>query len=212
MSGRGATAALSYVSLFGDAISLICGLVGSPLFPAFLCSLLPRRHRCRLRCSSRRWGRSGSCWSGRGATAASVSYVSLFGDAIGLVCGLVGSPLFPAFPCSLLPRRRRCRLRCSSRRWERSGSGWSGRGATAALSYVSLECNAVGLIGGLIGAPFFLTCLYSPLLGHGVQKTTPQVPEAPRIWQTRFAVSFDSSLGSWLSALPGPECKASAPS
>ena len=27
-------------SLFGDAARLICGLIGSPLFPAFLCSLL----------------------------------------------------------------------------------------------------------------------------------------------------------------------------
>ena len=28
------------LSLFGDAAGLISGLIGSPLFPAFLCSLL----------------------------------------------------------------------------------------------------------------------------------------------------------------------------
>jgi hypothetical protein len=101
--------------------------------------------------------------SGRGAAPA-LSDISLFGDAIGLIRCLVCSPLFPAFPCSLLSRRS-CRLGCSSRRWRRSGSGFSGRSATAALSYVSLLRNAVGLIGSLIGAPFFPTRLGSLLPG-----------------------------------------------
>ena len=73
------------------------------------------RSRCRSRCRSRLLGRGGSGLSGRGAATA-LSDVSLFGDAIGLICCLVGSPLFPAFPCSLLsprhgPQGRRLRRR-----------------------------------------------------------------------------------------------------
>jgi len=40
LSGFSAATALSYVSLFGNAARLIRGFIGSPLFPAFLCSLL----------------------------------------------------------------------------------------------------------------------------------------------------------------------------
>jgi hypothetical protein len=54
----------------------------------------------------------------RGSTAAALSYISLFGDAVRLICGLIGSPLFPAFLCSLLLRYgvRRQRHKCQNRR------------------------------------------------------------------------------------------------
>jgi hypothetical protein len=165
LSGRGAATALSDVSLFGDAIGLIRCLVGSPLFPAFPCSLLSRRRNCRLGCSSRRWGRSGSGLSGRSAAAA-LSYVSLLRNAVGLIGGLIGAPFFPTRLCSLLPghsffRFRGCNWRCC---WGFGRCGW--RSAAAALGNISLLRNAVGLISGLIGSPLLPTLLCSFLLGY----------------------------------------------
>ena len=144
LSGRSAAAALSNVSRFSDAISLIRCLVRSPLFPAFPCSLLSRRRSCRLGCSSRRWRRSGSGLSGRRAATA-LSYVSLLRNAVGLIGGLIGAPFFPTRLCSLLPghsffRFRGCNWRCC---WGFGRCGW--RSTAAALSYISLLRNAVTL-------------------------------------------------------------------
>jgi hypothetical protein len=100
------------------------------------------------------------------SAAATLSYVSLFGNAVGLIGGLVGSPLLPAFLCSLLSRGRCCRRRAGSRRCCRGRSG----SAAAALSYVCLFRNTIGLIGRLVGPPFLLACLYSLLLRYRARR------------------------------------------
>src|SRR6185369_14824903 len=96
--------ALSHVGLLRNAFGLICIFVGTPFVPTCLGGLLPIGGRCR--CSSRCTRRSGLCSH---ASCTALRDVCLLSYAFGLICVLIGSPLFLASLHCLLLRERRKR-------------------------------------------------------------------------------------------------------
>ena len=169
LKGCSAAAALSYVGLFRDAVGLIGSLIGSPFRSAGRGGLLTHDRCSRCRSGSRWWGWGRSSLNGCGAAAA-LSYVGLFRDAVGLIGSLIGSPFGSAGRSGLLTRDRCSRCSSGSRWWQWRRSRLEGCSAAAALSYVGLFRDAVGLIGSLIGSPFRLAGRGGLLLRRGVRR------------------------------------------
>jgi hypothetical protein len=119
LSWCGAAATFVDICLFGHAGGLIGSFIGSPFVSARFGGLLsrncwgwsdPRRGSCRSR------GGSGRCCGGSGGRhgASTLSYVRLFRNSVGLIRGLVCSPLLLASLRGLLLGdgvRRKCHKR-----------------------------------------------------------------------------------------------------